>query len=101
MNFHQFREIRIPYGAVKIVESEAATLSPSAVPRTDDMRDMVEHFQRLGMIQRRPAAMQVGDTMIVHPSIAEKLREHCKQKAAEINNRFESMALSVLFGVRP
>lgn len=100
MNIHQFREIQRPYGEIDIVESESATLPPAGVPRTDDMREMVEHFQSLGLIHRIPAAVQVGEVMLVHPSIGKQIREHCKQLSRDIKADMENKFMQAMFGVR-
>ena len=76
-----FKDLRISsemvtpfYGGLKFVETETAMAKPSAKPRTDDMRDMVEHMDRLGLIQSKPAAFVHRDTCFIHPALLAKLR---------------------------
>jgi hypothetical protein len=62
------------FAGVVIRISEFATALPSGKPQTDDMRDMVEHFHRLGLIQRVPAAYMINNhTAVVHPTLAKRL----------------------------
>lgn len=69
----------MPKALPQIRESELALAYPKAKPHSDDMRDMVEHFHAMGLIERKPCALQIGNTMYVHPTIMRKL------KAAGVN----------------
>lgn len=76
MSIQRARETIAPFGALIFVQSDSATLPPSAKPLTDDMRAMVDHFHALDLIKRRPAMVQVGNTMIVHPTLFAQVRDH-------------------------
>lgn len=67
----------------RIRESSAAATLPAAKPHTDDMRAMVEHLDRLGMIERRPAVFRFGNEIVIHPDLLEKLRARLARDAAE------------------
>lgn len=57
--------------AEMIVFSPAATGLPRGKPQTDDMREMVDHFERLGLIRRVPAIYQLPNGLVVaHPSFS-------------------------------
>lgn len=71
------------FAGTKVVESSAATALPTAKPRTEDMREMVDHMARLGLVQRKPAAFQIGDTMVIHPVLLDKLRKEMENRASE------------------
>jgi hypothetical protein len=76
------------FSGVRIIESEHATALPTAKPLTDDMHAMVEHLRDLGQIRRLPAAYQAGDDLVVvHPSIAAKLRRSLARLSDEIAER--------------
>lgn len=73
---------------MKIVESVHATTKPKGRPFTDDMIAFVEHMERLGLIQRLPAAYQLGaNTIVMHPTLAAKMRREMQRKALDIERR--------------
>ncbi len=78
MSVARFQTVTITphYAGVRLTESRAATTLPSGKPTTDDMIEMIEHFARLGLIHRKPAAFSLpnGD-LVIHPDLAKKLRE--------------------------
>lgn len=59
---------------IRFVESEHALAFPKAKPHSDDMRDMIEHFYDMGLVERKPCALQVENVMYVHPVLMRKLR---------------------------
>lgn len=65
---------------MKIIVSSQATRLPIGNPQTDDMRAMIDHFERLGLIQRIPAAFTVGQSLVLHPALAAKLRANRKSR---------------------
>ncbi|TIW23116.1 MAG: hypothetical protein E5V63_25485 [Mesorhizobium sp.] len=65
--------------SVQIIESVHATAEPTAQPRTDDMREMVDRLRALGQIRRRPSAFSIGDTLIVHPLLMAAMRDRMRQ----------------------
>lgn len=81
--------------ALRIIESEHATTFPTAKPRTLDMQEMVDHFHSLGLIQRRPAAFETPAGLVVHPTIARKMREQLSRK---VRRRQDETAFSALMG---
>ena len=80
------RAILSPFAGVRTIESGAATALPDGKPTTDDMRDMVEHFHALGLIKRKPAAFQIGDTLVIHPTL---LRAVQKRLSDDLNKMTE------------
>lgn len=79
------------FTGVRIFVSEHATALPTAQPRTLDMREMVEHMHRLGLVRRLPACFQTSQGMVVHPEILTKLR---RRMAANI----DAIAFSAMTG---
>lgn len=59
---------------MRIQQSPHATGEPQGKPQTDDMRAMVDHFRTLGLIRRVPAAYKMGDIIVMHPVLYQKLR---------------------------
>lgn len=86
-----------PFAGVQFVESIHATAIPGGVPRTDDMRAMVDHFHRLGLIRRKPAAFSThnGRVMVIHPDLLKAMRDRLSR---EIDSRDQNAFLYGLKG---
>lgn len=85
------RTMLSPFAGVRVIESTSATALPDGKPSTDDMRDMVEHFHALGLIKRRPAAFQMGDTMVIHPTLVRAVQER-------MSDSLDAMAQRAFYG---
>ncbi len=54
--------------------SEHAVAPPRGVPRTDDMRAMVEHLRNLGQTRMVPGVLRYGRKLLVHPEVWPELK---------------------------
>lgn len=72
------------YSGVQIYESAAAVSKPSGKPHCDDTREMIEHFERLGLIHDVPAALQVHGKIYMHPVLYTKF----KRMVPDMTNAF-------------
>jgi hypothetical protein len=88
-------ETMMPFGGLKFIETETATAKPSAKPRTDDMRAMVEHMDRLGLIQRKPAAFVHQGTCFIHPVLMVALRARMSR---QVNGFFDDQFMKIMRG---
>ena len=59
--------------------SEHAVAPPRGIPRTDDMRAMVEHLRDLGQTRMIPGVLRYRNALLVHPEVWPRLK-------ASINN---------------
>jgi hypothetical protein len=55
------------YAGVQIYETESAMSKPAGCVHTDDMRAMIDHFDKLGLIRDVPAVFQIGGKIYMHP----------------------------------
>lgn len=83
--------------SMQIIESVHAVSWPRK-PITDDMREMVEHFERLGLIRPRPAAYTTGrDVMVVHPFIMNQIRARVRARMGRVLDGVD-WSKSAIFG---
>ncbi|MBD9453275.1 hypothetical protein IB244_17165 [Rhizobium sp. RHZ02] len=79
------------FGAMKVIESEAALVPPKKAI-SDDMRLMVDILDRLGEVRMNPGCYRIGaDTMVVHPVLYAQLRRR-------LSNSIDKMAMDVFYG---
>lgn len=62
------------YQGLDVIPSFRAVSKPKRVPHTDDMRAMVDHFDRLGLIREIPMVFQLGSNLIIHPVLLDALK---------------------------
>lgn len=92
---NQFRTLSMSHqtsvmDGFRFIESEAATALPTGKPYADDTREMVEHFDRLGLIQRKPAAFRTPYGFYIHPTLMREVRQ-------KLSLRIDAMASEVFF----
>lgn len=80
---------------LKFIETETAMAKPSAKPRTEDMRNMVEHMDRLGLIKLKPAAIVYRDTCYIHPVLYAALQARLSRR---VDSFFEDQFMKIMRG---
>lgn len=74
------------YNGVQIYETVAAVSKPSGKPYCDDTREMLEHFDRLGLIRDVPAVLRIQGKIYMHPILFDKF----KRMIPDMNGRHNS-----------